>query len=133
MERQKGKRLIPFVRNIFIPVTHVLEYREYWEDIENYKIGTTFAEEYPGFNISSIRNFKGDREYYKRLRKIKEKECIDLVQDHIDREDDPNSIKLSYSEKFQSGKIIKKRNNEFYMKYNNPFKFIMTTKEIRKY
>jgi hypothetical protein len=71
IERSKGKRLIPYVRNIFIPVTHVLEYREFWEDIDKDRIGTIYAEEFKGFSISSIRNFKGERKYLQELREIK--------------------------------------------------------------
>jgi hypothetical protein len=101
----------------------VLEYREYWDDIENYRIGTTYEEEFKGFNISSIRNFKGERQYLKDLRDLRERECIDLVEDHRDREDDPTSIKLSFSEKYHTGKMIKNNNNEYLMKKPKTFKF----------
>ena len=40
MELTKGKRLVPInVRSasIFVPISHVLEYREFWEDVDNDK------------------------------------------------------------------------------------------------
>lgn len=61
IERTKGSRLIPFVKNIFIPVTHVLEYRELWEDVDNDRLLGEYADEYPGLNISSLLKFKGER------------------------------------------------------------------------
>ena len=71
METEKGKSLIPYVKNLFIPVTHVLEYREHWEDADNDRLGLELYDEFYGIEISSLRRVKGEREYYKRLRELR--------------------------------------------------------------
>lgn len=107
VEISRGKRLIPaHVRcaSVFIPISHVLEYREFWEDADNDRmyIDEDFTE-YKGIFISSLRYAKGEREYYKLLRDGRQNLCIDLVKEYQEREDDPMSINLTYSEKYLNG------------------------------
>ena len=105
-----GKKLLPHSRDIFIPVSHVLEYREYWEDIDNDKIGLEPCDEFDGVMISSLKGVKGERAYYKTLKKEKDEKCIDYVQTYNEREDDPMTINLTYTEKYMSGRALRNQN-----------------------
>lgn len=49
IEHARGRKVHPYVRNVFIPISHVLEYREFWEDIENELLNTEYADEYEGY------------------------------------------------------------------------------------
>ena len=70
--------------SVFVPISHVLEYREFWEDTDNDRLIDAEEDftEYEGVYISSLRYLKGEREYYKGLRSGKESLCIDLVRDY---------------------------------------------------
>lgn len=91
----------------------MLEYREFWEDIDNDKIGKEYAEEFKDYQISSIRNAKGERAYYKKLKYFRDNCVLDLANDDKEADGDPLSIKLSFSEKYLSGKVIRNRNEYF--------------------
>lgn len=55
--------------SIFIPVSHVLEYREFWEDVDNDRIGLEDdSTEFEGYSLSSLKYAKGERAYYRGLR-----------------------------------------------------------------
>ncbi len=110
--------------NIFIPISYVLEYREFWEDVDNDKIDlSTDYNEYDGVVMSSLKYVKGERNYYQTIRKNKEALCIDLVQEYNDREEDPMSINLTYTEKYLLGsgnRGVLRNRNEFLINKSRP-------------
>ena len=72
IEKARGKRLLPYVSHLFIPVSDILEFREFWDDIDNDKIGLQPCDEYDGVYISSLKYVKGERDYYRRLKTSKD-------------------------------------------------------------
>jgi hypothetical protein len=105
--------------SVYVPISHVLEYREFWEDTDNEALLDTQHDEteFPDIYISSLRYLKGERSYYQELRSGKDSLCIDLVKDYAEREDNPLSINLTYKEKYvngtASGRGFKSENNIF--------------------
>lgn len=114
IDRIRGKRLFPqAVRSnpCFIPISHVLEYREFWEDVDNDYLGLERdATEYPDLCMSSLKFIKGERAYYRKIRENRETQCIDLVKEYHDREDNPMSINLTYTEKYLTGGNLRNKN-----------------------
>ncbi|CDW79773.1 UNKNOWN [Stylonychia lemnae] len=120
IENARGKKLCPFVRNIFIPVSHVIEYREFWEDTDNDKIGLEKNEdEYKDYCISSLKKVTGERDYYRKLKEIKETQVIDMVEENKERDDEPGSVKLTFMEKFVNGRALKNK-NQFLINKSKP-------------
>ena len=67
----------------FIPISHVLEYREFWEDVDNDRLDVEEDHsEYEGYLLSSLRYVKGERNYYRQLNIRREGACIDLVKEY---------------------------------------------------
>lgn len=73
---------------MYIPLAYVLEYNDNWEDEDDIDdkqfAGIEKEEQYEGFTISSVRNLKGERDYYKKLKQNKDDLVIDLVREHFD-------------------------------------------------
>ena len=63
IEHSRSRKGQPNIKNIFIPISHVLEYREHWEDLEDEYLNLEYADEYEGYEISSILKVAGAREY----------------------------------------------------------------------
>eukprot|EP00347_Sterkiella_histriomuscorum_P018570 403345014 len=122
IESCRGKKLSNHIKHQYIPISHVLEYREFWEDCDLSQIGKEVnPEEYPqGLEISSINYIKGERDYLKELREKRETLVIDLVKEYNEKEQDPNSIRLTFSEKFMAGKQIKNK-NQFLINKSKPY------------
>lgn len=73
---------------MYIPLAYVLEYNDNWEDEDDNDdkqfAGIEKEEQYEGLIISSVRNLKGERDYYKKLKQNKDELVIDLVREHFD-------------------------------------------------
>lgn len=120
IESARGKKLLPFVRNIFIPISHVLEYREFWEDVDNEYLNMERSDEYGDYQISSIKNAKGMRDYYRQLKYNRDNLVIDLVQDREEKEGDPSNLKLSFVEKFITSRGLR-NNNQYLINKSKPY------------
>ena len=91
LEKARQGACIKYLKNCYIPVTHVLEYTKDWEKVDEIPSGTvTDRSEYGDLEVSSLQRLKGERAYIQALKRGRMNEVIDLVKDYDQLDDGHN-------------------------------------------
>ena len=73
-----------YLKNVYIPITHVLEYAKDWEKVDEIPVGCEKDRSEYGddLEMSSLTRIKGERAYIRALKKGRMEKVIDLVKDY---------------------------------------------------
>ena len=84
IEKARKNSTIKYLKNCFIPVTHVLEKTKNWDKVDEIPYGTEHDKSEYGedLDISSLSRLKGEREYIKACKHDRMNKVIDLVLDY---------------------------------------------------
>lgn len=92
LEKANHGACVKYLRNTYIPVTHVLEYTRDWDKVGNLPHGTVKDRSEYGddLEVSSLSRLRGERAYLQELKRARMEDTIDLVLDYDQLDDGSN-------------------------------------------